>query len=634
MKYFFITIPLLGLFFSNCYCQNSNDATILKNKNVLQVENLVIDENTIFHNTSEIEISDSLLVFGTLINDGTIRTKNCIVTNGTIKAYAYDSLIVKENLTFKNATTTSNDTIHIVTFSAKNIIIDGYTKIESAYLTTQKLIINDTLEFTGKLGVKKITSDFILNGIFRNNANENIQLYGNLINNNKQTCTKANFELFGENKSIHGNFSCYRLDLEKATTTYTNYDSLTITDVFSGKGTIVQEQNAYLSINTQTSPPINATADGNSLEYTRGGKQILNTTECYNLILSKQGGAGLFLSQNCVINNSLVLNKKSMLDCGNFAVKFPNTHSKSIVSTSFNGTQGIYLRNGKLIFDEFKNNETLQIPLMTTDTSFAGISITNLDENHSTFTIDSLFNYVTETGQSVSDSISEDFVNTTWHFSTDIQKAECSFYWDKNKEQDYFDSENSSIYQSNGFAWKELETQQNTKWNTSLISNPNEYFTIGNEMLLLPIDLKYFTIHQEENYVLLKWELNSSKQVTIEKSYDGTLFHPIGTTEQKEFVDFSILSNQPVYYRLKTDEKNYSVIKSICIDSKNEILISSKNIQYIGNEQIIKLSIYNLNGKEIRSTTKTILQINNLPHGTYFLKIRTKTKEIQRIIYF
>lgn len=636
MKYFIATI-LLGLLYGNCYCQNSDDTTILENKNALQVDKLVVAKNTTFHNTSTITIADSLLVFGTLINDGTITAKNCIVTNGTLKANAYNSLIVDENLTFINATTTSNDTTHIVTFSAKNIIIDGYTKMESAYLTTQNLIINDTLEFTGKLGVKKITSDFILNGIFLNTDNENIQLYGNLINNNKQTCTKANFELLGENKAIHGNFSCYRLDLENQNTIYTNYDSLTVTDGFAGKGTLIQNENAFLSVKTTTTPQIIASANGNTVEYATKGKQYLNTTECYNLSLQKSGGASLFLTKDCKVSNKLIINKKSFLDCGNHKL---SVNQIDTVNETFNKDRGIFLRKGKISIETLQNNESISIPLFTTDTSFAEITITNLDESEKSITIDSLFNFVTETGISNAPKIQQEFINTCWHLTSDLRKAQIRLEWDSKAEQDLFDSENSAIYQSFGTSWKNISKQDTKSTIHKGKTEANGYFTIGNAGVLLAIDLEHFTINSHNNENTISWKSSSIKTpFVLEKSFDGINFHTtksfeISTNGEYHYTDFSQTKN--VYYRLRQENPDgtfdYSDIKFIGDKNSDTIKISEDEIQYIGNEHITILELYNLRGEKVCVSNKKTMSTNGFSKGVYLLKIQKEhSTSVQKI---
>ena len=233
----------------------TSDLTV--NKSLTINSDCIIANGATLINKSHISINGTLYINGKLTNDGTITATNCVINNGEIFSTEYNKLLVNEQLHFSNARTASNDTTHIVTFEASETYIDDYTTMESAELTTGNLILNDTLEYTGKLGVKSVLHDFIINGkgFLLNTDNENIRLYGDAYNFSDIPCRKANFELFGLDNKIYGDFSCYRFDLSPEAT-YTNHGNLTVTETFPTSGKLIQAENATLTINTTTSPEI------------------------------------------------------------------------------------------------------------------------------------------------------------------------------------------------------------------------------------------------------------------------------------------------------------------------------------------------------------------------------------------
>ncbi|MCQ2959652.1 MAG: T9SS type A sorting domain-containing protein [Bacteroidales bacterium] len=627
-------MAFLCLILCNAYAQTQKSDDIEKQTRPFTAAKFTIEANSSFQNLSNITITDTLWIYGTLINDGNISAKTCIVENGTILSNEFNELNVEQNLIFKNALTKSSDTVHIITFSADSIFINDYTTMESAYLTAKNLIVNDTLEFTGKLGVKTIYSNLIINGTLLNSDNENIQLYGNAINSSSATCKKMNIKLYGENNYIQGNFSCYRFDLETSETIYTNYDSLTVTDFFSGKGTLIQGVNAYLSVNSQTTPYINALALGNTIEYTRGGKQTLNTNECFNLIVSKKGGATLHLTQNLKINNSLILNKKAFVNCETHKLQFPDITEYTLPQSNYSEEKGIFLNNGEIILNNFDKNETVWLPLFTNDTCFAGFSIKNLDDSNNSLSIDSLFNIITETGKSNSDSIIYDFVSTTWHISSQI-KAYISFDWSIKKEQEYFDRDYCTVYRSTGNSWKDVGLKmESSTFSNETQTNADGYFTIGNNPVLLPINLEYFKITQTSNFITILWKTQPcNKRLFIEKSFDGIHFYTIAEIPNGEncYKDKKNESGEIIYYRLKQEDNNgtceYSEIKSIYISQKVDFSIEDKKITTSTDSKNTHLQLFTIYGKLVNSSKTNIISIENIPCGIYILKIKTESSE-------
>ena len=639
---------IIGLICFDTFCQTnlyiSDDSEIALPQTVTK---LIIGENAALHVTSTITVSDSLIVCGTLFNEGIITAKHCVVDGGIVCSGKPNKLVVQENLTFTNATTTSNDTIqsHIVSFSAQNAIINGHTNMESAYLETNNLIIHDTLEFSGKLGVKTIHNNVIINGTIQNTANENIQIHGNLINNNETVCEHLNVELFGNYKNIIGKLSFKRLDLETDTSIYINTDSIAIIETFSGKGTLIQRENSYVRIQAQTtnsSPQIIANAVGNTVEYCRGGTQYITTNECYNLIVSKKQKSVLYLSENLSITNQLVLNEKSYIDCDRFDLYFPHTNENSITPTKFKYDKGILLSNGKIHFDDFGINKQLFIPLFTTDWNYAGISIENLDEHHATITIDSLFNFVTHHGDSSSDTVHYEFVNTTWHISSDITDAIFKLEWDEENEMELFDNELCSVYHSENKRWITVEppTTKSIQNATGKIA-PNGYFTVGNTTIILPIELEYFTIQSHEKHNYLYWKhIKNTLPYTIEKSDNGIEFYSIATIQVNSsdlynYTDISQHQSSTTYYRLKQisidGETTYSPIICAAEKRSNVFILERQNKTLtFSNIEKHSVEIYNIHGLLILKSSSNIISLATLPHGIYSIIIHTDQKTFQQ----
>ncbi|MBR4114409.1 MAG: hypothetical protein IKK40_00140, partial [Bacteroidales bacterium] len=178
MKYMFTAI-LFGLSFVYSNAQTEPFRTV---ENVTLDENLS-EQNLIIRNARvskkiSISVSDTLKISDSELSDGIITAKVCILENCTISCTKKDSLAISEKLILKNCSFPKTDSLHIPFVSAPTIYINDYSTIESAYLECNNLIINDTLELTGKLGVKEIHNDCIINGTIINTDNENIKLHG------------------------------------------------------------------------------------------------------------------------------------------------------------------------------------------------------------------------------------------------------------------------------------------------------------------------------------------------------------------------------------------------------------------------------------------------------------------------
>lgn len=637
---------LLLLFLWEYCCINVFCQTPILYETPQKFQKFTIAKNTEVINNTTLTIDDTLFVNGTLTNNGTIQAKTCIVDGGTLLCSETNSLTVSDTLFLKNTSISSLDTEEAFTITTGACVIDDYTEFQSSSLKTNDLVINDTLVFSIKrLGVKEVLGDFIINpqGCFLNNINDNIRLHGNAINNSSQTCTYANFEVFGINKHIYGNFSCYRFDFHNKQSSYTNHDWLEVTDVFSGEGTLTQAQNAYLSIHTNTTPRIIADSEGNTLEYTLGGEQMLNSNHCYNLILTKNASSRVKLTQDCIIENALTLNKKSFLDCNSHSLIFNHANKNSIIAENFNEERGIFLNQGTINLS-LPKDETITIPLFTLDTIFSGIAFKNLDGNHEEISIDSLWNFVSKTGTSNEEHFETNFINTTWHVTSAIEKASISFFWNTQKEQPEFNEENCSIFLSDGTYW-EPSKEKNTKIDDKVLeisTNPNSFFTIGNTPNLLGISFKYFTLVLQKPVVYLSWETeNKTSPCYIQRAYSSQEFITIATLHNPlgiyDFTDSNTHTSEILYYRIKQYDTNgeeiYSDIQSVMLPQEAPIYINrnAETILVISEKHYV-ISLYNKNGCKLQEVTNACLQLHSLPHDCYIVQVKTNRGTFQQKI--
>lgn len=631
-----ITTFLLGMFFGlTNYGQTVN---LTRNTTLSAVTtfsgNLCIDHDIVVQNRTNITVSDTLFVFGKLVNDGKIQARCCMVTGGELVSVKSNSLEITENLHFSNAKTSSQDTVYPIKITAAYVFIDDYTIMESGEITTKNLTIHDTLEFTGKLGVKTILNDFTIseNACFLNTDNENIRLYGNAYNYASKQCKNANFSLFGENH-FYGDFSCYRIDIDELARCI-NHGKITVKENFSGKGIFEQTENAYLCVNSPTSPKIDASATGNTLEYTRGGIQELGTDECYNLILSKNGGNELLLTADTKISNTLIINKKSFLNCNSHTLEL--IHTQPIVVDDTKSDKGIMLQDGMLKITNLPQNQPLQIPLFTNEKHIAALTITNASDTKATITIDSVFNYVTNKAVSNGRKKEYEFVNLTWHITSTNTETELTLCWDSADELPYFEPFTCTIYHYEDNKWKDIEISLE-KSQTTTTCNANGYFTVGNKLIVLPIHISNVKCKLFASYNFIEWESSQKHDNRLEKSYDGIHFFTIAECVQTPYYDYD-MQHPIVYYRIATTDDNetttYSDIQSIIRSTYDETRITGNSIQYLGSDKITNIILYDTQGKIVKATQEKTLTFANVPRGIYVVVIQTDKTVIRRKVRY
>lgn len=583
--------------------------------------NARIPAGTTFVNNTEIRIRDTLFIDGTLENNRTISARVCVV-NGKITATSLpktNMLTITESLIFKNATISKKDNIHYCSITAKNISVKGTTNIDACELKVDDMTVEGTLDWTGKTGVKTVLNSLSIVGSIHNSGNENVRINGTVHNLSSKICSDCNFDVIGPDCHLYGDFSCYRLALSEGTMC-TNHGSLTVTDNFSGKGTFIQGEQAYITIKTKETPLIEASALGNCIELANNGVQNLNASTCYSLVLSKERSSIVYLQRNCTIVNSLSFTKNCFLHCNGHRLELADA-SQDIVTKSFKNNKGIILGDGQLIVDKIPTMKTIGIPLFTTDKIYAGLQIQNLDSHETNVTIDSLFSYVTETGSSQISHLNAEFVGCTWHITSTTNRLKLQARWDESLNLPIFDPTNYCLYMSNGKAWKKISDD-------TQFSSPS-YISIGNAHVILASDDLSLQIESKGRHIIATCVSSKAwKDLWIEESDDGLRFHAISTkTVLGETCSiYPNWSSSPLYYyrivgRDRNGKLHYSSICSIQIPTKEGFVIDKQNQHLRILTACNDVSIYHSDGRLVLKTKEKDIDISHLRTGIYIICI-------------
>lgn len=175
----------------------------------------------------------------------------------------------------------------------------------------------------------------------------------------------------------------------------------------------------------------------------------------------------------------------------------------------------------------------------------------------------------------------------------------------------------------------------------------------NNALVVLPIDLVYFSAKNQEKGVLLNWatasERNNSR-VELQKSFDARDFESLSTFSQTETTDkksYTFLDVTPfekrdnttastVYYRLKqTDASHafdYSKIVAVTNETKSKMSLypnpASNSITLKNAPDAQAFFITDVLGKVVSSgqySTGNALNISQLPTGLYSIRIQFLT---------
>lgn len=203
--------------------------------------------------------------------------------------------------------------------------------------------------------------------------------------------------------------------------------------------------------------------------------------------------------------------------------------------------------------------------------------------------------------------------------------------------------------------WNGVEVKQSIP----LTLEENQPAILHNEQIygVLPITISRWDAYNQEKSVLLEWSTASEEDndyFTIERSTNGVSWVAIGkvkgagTTTMENYYSFE--DKKPVggisYYRLKQTDYNgeYSYSSVKCInrpDNANDNFIvytkQDANAFIVEGEVIAAcpIEIYNTAGSRIYnvsfntlSVNKVLINVNDLPAGTYFVKICNGSKAV------
>ena len=255
-----------------------------------------------------------------------------------------------------------------------------------------------------------------------------------------------------------------------------------------------------------------------------------------------------------------------------------------------------------------------------------------MSDSQATITIDSVFNYVTNKAISNGRKKEYEFVNLTWHITSTNTETELTLFWDAADELPYFEPFDCTIYHYEENKWKDIEISLE-KSQTTTTCNANGFFTVGNKLIVLPIRISALECKLFADYNCIEWESNPKLDGHLEKSYDGMLFFTIAECVQAPYLDYDI-QHPIVYYRIATTNEDgsitYSDIQSIIRSTYDEIRISGNSIQYIGNDKITSITLYDTQGKIIRATKEKNLTFANLSRGIYVVVIQTDNTSIRQ----
>jgi Domain of unknown function (DUF4832)/Domain of unknown function (DUF4874) len=171
-------------------------------------------------------------------------------------------------------------------------------------------------------------------------------------------------------------------------------------------------------------------------------------------------------------------------------------------------------------------------------------------------------------------------------------------------------------------------------------------FTAFSANNALPIELRSFSGKKGQNAVQLNWETVSESQLAffeIERSMDGLIFDKIGqiTAENKastyQFLDNNLSNNSTIWYRLRVIDFDGSDAASRIVFVK---ISSEKRLHILGNPiigntlfyriensnlstQLVDYQLIAADGRFIKNGKSSgEMDVENLPNGVYFLKIK------------
>lgn len=520
------------------------------------------------------------------------------------------------------------------------------TSIENACIELQgNCDIYGTLALQDKKGVKTIYGNFSIHesGMFINNGNDRICIYGNLENygicNNG---TNGVFQLLGSNKYIRGTIQTPRLIIDG---TYTNMHLLEVKSDFSGDGVLTQHSNAVLKIQSPSSPQIVADASENTVYYTRGGNQEIHCSQFYYLVAANNKHC-LILKQDIEQIHRISFTKQCFVDCNGFLFTFHEWHD-SLIQGATSYDRGFIIQSGAIHVATIPFQKSLRVPLFTCalPSGFAGVEILQFDETSTGFTMNGVNNEVLQhPGVPQSNSIQGGIVNNTYFIESESKRAQLTLFWHNSQQLPGFEQTHCHMLHYNGTLWHKLqESQEAVDCGNSIYAITAETtdfspFSIGTISEFLSIHLVQYTIQATRAGSLLQWTVyqeNINGIYTVLVSTDGYLFYELATIEsrffhdqpvQYSYIDTHFYSTPIVYYTLQFTQNNGDIIKypiqSMYRDfAPFQIYIGDKTIR-IQCDKKICWQLYSLNTMQVLNGESNVdISCAHIAPGVYFVSV-------------
>lgn len=218
---------------------------------------------------------------GTKTITGLTTVNGSFTTSGTIIASTAANLTIGGNL---NVGAGSSFTI-----GGYNLTVSGNTVISGIH------------PHSSATGTKIYIGDVTINsgGSWTNAGNEGFTFQGSLVNNGTLTAGTGVYTFTGSSKTLSGS-SGITIPSTTINGSYSNQTTLTVNTALAGTGSLTQTDNVVLNIGgTSGIVTLNATANGNTVNYTLAGNQTILANDYFHLTLS---GSGIKTMPSSVLN--------------------------------------------------------------------------------------------------------------------------------------------------------------------------------------------------------------------------------------------------------------------------------------------------------------------------------------------
>ena len=199
---------------------------------------------------------------------------------------------------------------------------------------------------------------------------------------------------------------------------------------------------------------------------------------------------------------------------------------------------------------------------------------------------------------------------------------------------------------------------------STFASGETEDYWVNIQPAVIPVELKTITAYAQEGVNKIDWVTASEKTLkafVVERSSDNLNWLTIGTTAPKggtKETFYSLTDEKPMllgYYRLRSvdlngDEQISKIVSVKRYDSKKFVVLNVSPVPTtegvtvdfsVSKEATITLTLTNIVGQVLKTdvvkasegTNKTVVNLSNLPNGTYFLTVSDGDKtELKRVV--